>query len=475
MKTFPNGIVRQIFDLTTKSALDLTPYKSAAASLIGAALVDGAAWEKMAYLSDSFGHRMNGTLGQKLSIEWALEEMRREGLDNVRGEAAMVPNWVRGEEFVELLDPMPRRLAMKSYGNSIGTPPDGITADAMVFSSFQEMEAAGSAVAGKIVVFSPTWQHYDYNESWENYLNLRHFRISGHEKAAQMGAVAVLLRSIYPPHARQAHTGAMTYKDGVRKIPSAALSPEDALMLERLYRRGQPVRLKLKMDAKSLGDVAAANVVGEIVGREKPEEVIVLGCQYDSWDAGIPSQDDGAGAIVVWEPLRLMKQLGLRPRRTIRTVLFTNEENGGTGGKAYRDAHQHELHNHVAMLESDSGVMPPMHFCVSGVDETIQTVAKIASLTENLGVMPARTPVVIGTAEDIHAACEAGDIPSLTLQGNNEPYSHYHHADSDMPESVSPVHLARATAAVAVMAYVLAEMPERLPSGKGAGARGTYS
>ena len=448
-------------------------YREPASRLIGEALVDRFAWDRLAYLGDAFGHRMNGTPGQQLSIDWALAQMRADGLENVRPESAKVPKWIRGAERVTLLDPYPRDLVMVGYGNSVGTGPEGIVADAIVVRSFEELEARRAEVPGKIVVFSPVWRQFPHDESWENYLALRHFRISGHARAAEFGAVAVLLRSIYKPHARQAHTGSLKYQDGIRRIPSAALAPEDALMLDRIDARGGRIRLRLEMNARDEGWVDSANVVGEIVGRERPDEVIVLACQYDSWDNGTSSLDDGCGAIVVWEAVRLMKKLGLRPRRTVRTVLFTNEENGCTGGMAYRDLHRAQLHNHVAMLEADSGVLPPMHFRASGTDETIATVTAIGRLVETLGMGPVATPVRIGTAEDIHPSVEAGDIPSLTLQGNNEPYSAYHHAHSDMVEAVPPVELARAVAAVTVMSYVLAEMPQRLPPGKGQGARGT--
>jgi len=455
--------------------LDPALYRDMASRLIGEALVDRSAWNKLAYLGDTFGHRMNGSRGQQLSIEWALAEMRREGLENVRAEPVMVPNWIRGRESVTLLDPTPRELVMAGYGNSVGTPPEGIRAEAIVVASFEELEARRDEARGRIVVYSPPWTPFAHDEAWENYLKLREFRISGHAVAARLGAVAVLLRSIYPPHARQAHTGALTYKDGVPRIPSAALSPEDALMLERIHRRGQRIELHLVMSARAEPDVESANVVGEIVGREFPNEVVVLGCQYDSWDNGTSSLDDGCGAVVVWEPLRIMSRLGIRPRRTIRTVLFTNEENGGSGGIGYRDRHRATLPDHVAMLEADSGVMPPMHMRISGTPAAIGIVRGVDPLIENLGLGPTQTPVRIGTAEDIHASVEAGDIPSLTLQGNNETYSVYHHAAGDMLEAVPPIELARATAAVAVVAYVLAEMPERLPRGKGEGARGTYT
>lgn len=454
--------------------LDLEPFIETASRLIGAALIDRSAWNKLAMLCDSFGHRMNGSPGQKLATEWALETMRAEGIENVRAEPAMVPNWIRGRESLTLDDPYPRDLVMKSYGNSIGTPPEGITAEAIVVKSLEELHARGSDIAGKIVVYSPNWTEYPHDAAWENYLALRGFRISGHADAAALGAEAVLLRSIYPPHARQAHTGALKYAPGSKPIPSAALAPEDALMLERMQGRGQPLRLTLKMEAHSAGEVESANVVGEIVGREKPEEVIVLSCQFDSWDAGVGALDDGCGVSIIWEPLRLMKKLGIRPRRTLRCVLFTNEENGGSGGAAYRDRHMSELANHVAMFEADSGMLGRPQFRVSGTDETIATVRSIASLTEMLGFGPTGTPVRIGTAEDIHASCEAGDIPSITLQGDNEPYAVYHHAEADMVEAVPADALARVTAGVAVMAYVLAEMPVRLTPGKGEGARGTY-
>jgi carboxypeptidase Q len=459
----------------THPLVDPRSYAAAAGRLIGGALVDRAAWNKLAYLCDTFGHRLNGSRGQELAIEWALEEMRREGLENVRAEPVMTPKWVRGQESLTLLDPFPRPLVMAGYGNSIGTAAGGIVAEAVVVGSLEELDRRCEEVPGRIVVYSPQWISFIQDESWENYLALREFRISGHARASELGAVAVLLRSIYRPHARQAHTGAMKYVEGVRPIPSAALAPEDALMLERMQGRGQRIRLHLRMEARNEGEATSANVVGEVAGREWPEEVMVLGGHFDSWDAGAGALDDGCGVIVVWEAVRLMKTLGLRPRRTVRAVLFTNEENGGSGGLAYRDLHRDSLAQHIAMLETDIGVFPPLQFRVSGTDAAISTVRVLNTLVENLNFAPVGTPVRVGTAEDIHAAVEAGDLPCLTLQADNEPLSVYHHAQGDLPEGVSPADLARATAGVAVMSYVLAEMPEPLPRGKGLGARGTYS
>jgi carboxypeptidase Q len=371
-----------------------------------------------------------------------------------------------------LLGPIERPLEMASYGNSVGTPPEGITAEAIVVSCIEELEQRGTEIRDRIVILNPRWTPLLFDESWENYLLLREFRISGHRRAAQLGARAILLRSVYRQYARQAHTGALTYADDAPKIPSAALAPEDAMMLDRLHRRGDKLVLRLKMEARSDGEVKSANVIGELIGRERPEEVVVLGCQFDTWDLGSGALDDGAGAVMVWEPLRLMLAAGLRPRRTVRVMLCTNEENGASGAIAYRDRHADELHNHVAMLESDSGVFPPLQFRVSGVDATIAAVRAIYPLVANLGLGPVATPVKIGTAEDIYPSVEAGDIPALTLQGNNEPYSPFHHAKGDVVDNVPPADLARGTAAIAVMSYVLAEMPERLPRGKGLGARG---
>ena len=284
------------------------------------------------------------------------------------------------------------------------------------------------------------------------------FRAAGPSRAGALGAVAMLVRSVGPAGLRTPHTGALTYADGQPQIPAAAVTTEDAARLQRMVDRGTPVRLKLMMEARFLPDADSANVVGEIRGRELPDEVVVVGGHFDSWDVGTGSTDDGGGCIATWEALRLMKKLNLRPRRTIRVVLWTNEENGGRGGAAYRDRHLAELGNHVMMLESDGGVFRPTGFGFSGTEAGRARVRDIATL---LAGIHAGTIGASGGGADIGPSVQQAGIPAMSLEVEGN-YFLLHHTPADTVDKIDPLEIARSSAAIAVMSYVIAEMPERL-------------
>jgi carboxypeptidase Q len=268
----------------------------------------------------------------------------------------------------------------------------------------------------------------------------------------------MLIRAVGPPGLRTPHTGSLRYANGTPQIPAAAIAVEDADRLQRMQNRGTRVRLRLKMEAKFLPDADSANVVGEIRGRERPDEVIVVGGHFDSWDVGTGSTDDGGGCVVTWEALRLMKKLNLRPRRTVRVVLFTNEENGLAGGRAYLERHRSKLANHVLMLESDSGVFRPTGFGFTGTSTARETLQQIAGLLRGI---QADQIGASGGGADIGPSVEAGQIPALSLEvaGN---YFLIHHTAADTVDKIDPADMAKAAAAVAVMAYVVADMPDRL-------------
>jgi carboxypeptidase Q len=222
--------------------------------------------------------------------------------------------------------------------------------------------------------------------------------------------------------------------------------------------RGTTVRVRLRMEAKFLPDADSYNVIGEIRGRERPDEVVVVGGHFDSWDVGTGATDDGGGCIVTWEALRLMRKLNLRPRRTVRVVLWTNEENGLRGGLAYRDRHRSQLANHLLMLESDSGVFRPTGFGFSGTDTARATITQIASLLQSLGVDRIGPN---GGGADIGPSVEAGSIPAMSLEVDGD-YFLIHHTPADTVDKIDPADMARASAAIAVIGYVVADMPERL-------------
>jgi carboxypeptidase Q len=377
--------------------------------------------------------------------------MRRDGLDNVRAEKVMVPRWVRGEESAEIVQPVSRKLTMLGLGRSVGTPPEGVTAEVVVVRSFEELEALGERVRGKIVL---------YNVPFTTYGATVRYRTGGASRAARYGAVAALVRSVTPVSLQTPHTGSLTYAEDRPKIPAAALTIEGAEMLQRMHERGERPTVRLRMGAQMLPDAESANVVAELRGRERPEEVVLISAHYDSWDVGQGAHDDGGGSIVAWEAARLLKQLRLRPRRTIRVVLYTNEENGLRGGSAYRDAHKAELANHVLAVESDSGVFRPVGF---GLAESapLQSRADMRELATLLKTIGAGAVNPTGGGADISPLMELGVLgASLDVDGSR--YFDYHHTHADTFDKVNPQELALCVAAMAVMAYTVADAPVRI-------------
>lgn len=426
-------------------------YRERAARIIGAALTSDMAYRRLAWLTDRIGNRLSGSESLERAVEWAVAEMKRDKLDNVRAEKVMVPHWVRGAESLDLVSPVRKSLPMLGLGNSVGTPPEGLTAEAVVVRNFDELEALGEKVRGKIVV---------YNVPFTNYGATVQYRGIGASRAAKYGAVAAIVRSVTPVSLQSPHTGAMRYTDDQPKIPAAAVTIEGAELLQRMQERGEHPTIHLKMEAKFLPDAESANVIAEIKGREKPEEVIVIGGHLDSWDVGQGAHDDGGGVIVSWETVRLLKELGFRPRRTIRVVLFTNEENGVRGGNGYHDAHKSELANHVLAIESDSGVFRPTGFGLSE-KATPQARADFVEIAKLLSGIRADRIAPDGEGTDIGPMMREG-VTGASLDVDGTHYFDIHHTHADTFDKVNPQELAACVAAMAVMAYVVADMPERL-------------
>ena len=440
------------------ATVSIDNYRAPAGRIIGAALVSNRAWERLAHLTDHIGHRLSGSKSLERAIEWALAEMKRDGLDNVRGEKVMVPHWVRGEESLELTAPRPMRLAMLGLGNSVGTPADGVRAEAVVVRNFAELDALGERVRGKIVV---------YNAPFTNYGATVQYRGSGASRAARYGAAAVLVRSITPVSLQSPHTGGLNYDQRQPKIPAAAISIEAAELLQRMHDRGDRPTLRLKMEAKFLPDAESANVIAELRGSQKPDEVVLIAGHYDSWDVGQGAHDDGGGCIIAWEAVRLLKELGLRPRRTIRVVLYTNEENGLRGGNAYRDAHRGELAKHIFAIESDSGTYRPegLGLAATAPPQVRSNLLEIAKLLAGIGadgIAPS------GGGADIGPIMREGVLgASLDVDGSH--YFDIHHTESDTLDKINPRDLQLCVATMAVFAYTLADLPEPFKGSEGTG------
>jgi carboxypeptidase Q len=424
-------------------------YAAEANRLIDAALGDSAAWSKLARLTDGFGHRLNGSESLEQAIDWMLAEMRAEGLDNVRGEPVMVPHWVRGQESAELVAPRAMNLPMLGLGGSVGTPPEGISAEVLVVSSFADLEKRAAEARGKIVLFDVPFTNYGATVR---------YRSDGAVAAARAGAVAALIRSVASYSLRSPHTGAMRYDSTVTRIPAAALSTEDAAMLHRMQDRGERIVVWLRMDARTDPDTPSRNVVAEIRGRELPDEVVVMGGHIDSWDVGQGAIDDGDGVVVAWEAVRLMKELGLRPRRTVRVVGWVDEEYGGSGAEAYRDQHAAELDNHILAIESDGGVFKPVGFGFTGSDSARVLLQQVVRLLARVG---GDSLLAGGGGADIGPIMQRG-VPGMSHNTDGD-YFWFHHSNADTVDKLDPRDMGLSTAMMAVMAYVVAEMPERLP------------
>lgn len=429
----------------------LAPFRQNANRLIAAAQADDFGWRRLAELTDTYGNRLSGSENLNRAIAWAQATMKKDGLANVRAEKVMVPRWVRGQESLTIIDPPEHPVVMLGLGGSVATPPAGIEADVLVVKDFKDLEARAAEAKGKVVLF---------NVPFTNYGQTVAYRGGGASAAAKAGAVAALVRAVGPMGLRTPHTGNMNYADGVAKIPTAAIAAEDANRMQRLSDRGLKVRVRLKMEAHMEPDAESANVFGEIVGRELPKEIVLVGCHFDSWDVGMGASDNGVGCIVTWEALRLMKNLGIQPKRTVRLGLFTNEENGTRGGNGYRDAHMATAADHVFALESDSGVFAPARLGFTGPPEARKYIDDIATLLTPLG-FPAVGPG--GGGADIGPISQAGKVPMMAYDGDATRYFTIHHTPADTVDRIAPEEASKAAAAIAAMAYVIADMPDRLP------------
>jgi carboxypeptidase Q len=430
----------------------LDQYREPASRLIGEAVGSTFAWQRLAVLTDTIGHRLSGSAALDRAIAWAVDEMKRDGLENVHTESVIVPKWVRGAESAEIVEPARHPMVMLGLGDSVGTGPgtEGIQADVVVVRSFEELEANADRARGRIVLF---------NVAFTSYGETVRYRSQGPSRAARHGAVATLVRAVGPAGLRTPHTGALQYAADAPKIPAAAITTEDADRLQRMADRGSRIVVRLKMEAHFEPDATSANVVGELRGREKPEEIVVVSGHLDSWDVGAGATDDGGGCIVTWEALRIMKKLNLRPRRTVRVVLWTNEENGGRGGLAYRDQHRAELAKHVLMMESDGGVFRPLGFGFSGNDTAREKVKAIATLLTGIA---ADQVSLGGGGADIGPSIQEAHIPAMSLEVDGSKYFLIHHTPADTIDKIDPIEMAKCAAAVAVMAYVVADLPQRL-------------
>jgi carboxypeptidase Q len=437
-------------------------YRDTATKIIAAATSDRGAYTKLAQLTDRIGHRLSGSAALDRAIAWAAQAMKDDG-HVARTEKVMVPHWVRGAEDAAIVTPSPRALHVIGLGGTVATPKGGVTAPVVVIHDFAELDAKAAAVKGAIVLYDvpmPAWTEEDGNAGYGVAVP---YRSRGPSRAAKLGAVGVLMRSVTPHSLTTLHTGALSYDPEQPKIPAAAVTIEDSTLLARLAAQG-PVSVRLHLESQMLPDAESANVIGELRGRDKPDEIVVLGAHIDSWDVGQGAHDDGAGCVTMMQAITVLKKLGLQPRRTIRVVLFTNEENGVRGGKAYAKDHEAELASTVLAVESDGGGFSPRGFSVQAKPETSERVVKrITEISALLRPLDAARVAAGHAGTDVEPMI-AGGVPTLGLDSNNRTYFDIHHTDADTLDKVDPVELAAAVAAIAVLAYVVADLPDRVDS-----------
>jgi Zn-dependent M28 family amino/carboxypeptidase len=450
--------------LLLAGAVPATPAEPAdpAARILGRALVDDGAWRKLEHLTTRIGHRLSGSPTLEQAIRWAAGEMKAEGLENVRIQPVKVPRWVRGREWARVVAPVARELPMLGLGMSVGTPGDGISAPVVVVRSFEELQSLGrERVAGRIVAFAP---------EWEGYGRTVRYRSSGASAAAKLGAVAVLVRSATGRSIASPHTGMLSYEKDAPQIPAASITVEDAEWLKRMAAAGETVTVSLHMEARLEGDADSANVMAEIRGSERPDEVVAMGGHYDSWDVGQGAHDDGCSCMAAWQALTVLKELGLRPRRTLRAVLWVSEENSGNGGKVYRETLGDAVGNHVAAIEMDGGCERPTGFGFSTTagERDPASQAALAALRAIAGPLAAIDAANVrwgGGGADIGPLMRAG-VPGLSIETVGEHYFDWHHTQADTLDKVSPADLQRAVALFALMGYSLADRPAPLlPAG----------
>jgi len=435
-------------------------YRSVTSRIIQAAMRDREGLRKLGYLCKRIGHRLSGSNGLARAVDWAAARMIEDGLENVRKLPVTVPHWVRGEERARAVAPEPRALTMAGYGGSVGTTGTGLEADVVVAASFEELEGFGRhRVQGRIVLFNAPFA--DATDRFEGYGKTARYRTQGASRAAELGAVACLVRSLTPSSRRTAHTGAMRYTPAVPRIPAAAVSIDDAEWIARMVGAGRAVRVRLEMSARWLPDAQSANVVGEVRGRQLPDEIVVIGGHLDSWDVGQGAHDDGSGCVASMQAAALFLRLSLIPRRTVRVVLWTNEENGTAGAAAYRSWIGDEIRNHVAAIEMDMGAERPVGFGCSlppGAETAGPVLARIESLLDPIG---AGRRLHRGGGTDLGPLIGAG-VPGLWPVSAAERYFDWHHSAADTVDTVAPDGFRRNLAVMAVLAYVIADMPGRL-------------
>ncbi len=431
----------------------LNSYREAAGRIVSSALENRKAYSMLNDLC-AIGPRLSGSVNSIKAIRWSENKMRELGFENIWLQPVMVPHWVRGNvEEAVIADGKysGRKINICALGGSIGTGRNGITAPVFEVKNLNEIDSVRERVKGKIVFINEPMDE-SLVRTFQAYGRAVGKRVLGAVKAAQYGAAAVIIRSITTKFDNVPHTGVMYYNDTIPKIPGTAAGCKDSDFLSNALKENPGLKLRLKLSCSTLPDAQSYNVIGEIKGSEFPDEVIVVGGHIDSWDKGTGAQDNGAGCMQSIEVLDLLKRLNLKPKRTIRCVLFINEENGSRGAEAYGGYADTANEKHIAAIESDAGGFTPRGFSVSADSSVI---AKLK------GWLPVLKMCEIEKVERGGGGADINDIKNAeALIGYNpdgQRYFNFHHSDNDVLEAVNPRELELGSAAIAVLAYLISE------------------
>jgi carboxypeptidase Q len=429
-----------------------------------AALKDDYAYRQLAHLTENIGPRPSGSPQAKAAVDYVADEMRKLGLE-VKLEEVKVPHWVRGAETAELVEypgqvpETKQKIVLTALGSSTATPNDGITADVIVVNDFDELNALGhNQVAGKIVLFNEIYdkRKAEGGMAFIAYGEAVRYRGSGPKAAADLGAVAALVRSVGSADFRLPHTGFSTPAG----IPAGAVTAEDADLIAHLAAQGK-VRMHLTLTPQKLPDATSYNVIADLKGSEHPEQVVVVSGHLDSWDLGTGAIDDGAGVVIAMETAELLQSLHLRPKRTLRVIAWMDEENGGAGSRAYTADHSADFPNYAAAIESDAGAAHPLGFDAKMAPQAADLLQPVLDVLQSVGAN-ALEPSNFAPGADIAAMSDAG-VPALGILQDGRTYFHYHHSAADTLDKVVPSELRENAAAMAVMGYALASMKDPLP------------
>uniref|UniRef100_A0A2K5R170 Carboxypeptidase Q n=1 Tax=Cebus imitator TaxID=2715852 RepID=A0A2K5R170_CEBIM len=401
---------------------EIASYGDIAKAIINLAVYGKAqnrSYERLALLVDTVGPRLSGSKNLEKAIQIMYQNLQRDGLDNVHLEPVRIPHWERGEESAVMLEPRTHKIAMLGLGSSIGTPPEGITAEVLVVTSFDELQRRASEARGKIVV---------YNQPYINYSKTVQYRTQGAVEAAKVGALASLIRSVASFSIYSPHTGIQEYQDGVPKIPTACITVEDAEMMSRMAANGIKIVIQLKMAAKTYPDTDSFNTVAEITGSKYPEQVVLVSGHLDSWDVGQGAMDDGGGAFISWEALSLIKDLV-------------------------------NVSNYSLVMESDAGTFLPTGLQFTGSEKARAIMEEVMSLLQPLNITQVLSH---GEGTDINFWIQAG-VPGASLLDDLYKYFFFHHSHGDTMTVMDPKQMNVAAAVWAVVSYVVADMEEMLP------------